>query len=104
MVGSRIKSPPLLETPQRAAFVQLTAAFLAVPDAPGASRSWLAPPPLEGHQREAGHTTDGHAQDADQLQCVFHDSADKPSRRPARPTSASDPTARLSRHAPLWGR
>jgi hypothetical protein len=57
------ESPPMLKTPQRAAFVQLTAAFLAVAGA----RSWLAPPPLEGHQREAGHTADGHAQDADQL-------------------------------------
>ena len=78
-----------------------------VAGAPGASRSWLAPPPLEGQQREACHTADGHAQDADQLrggqlhkQCVFHDTAG----RPSRPTSATDPTgARWSRREPLLG-
>jgi len=66
---------------------------------------------LKGQQREADHTADGDAQDADQLrrgqlhkQCVFHDSAGRPSRRPAHPTSATGPTARSSRRAPLWGR
>jgi len=65
---------------------------------------------LKGQQREADHTADGDAQDADQLrrgqlhkQCVFHDSAGRRSRRPAHPTSATGPTARSSRRAPLWG-